>query len=76
MKTVNVALSILLLLSPLSVPAHADFKYTNSTQMTGGSLYGMMKFAARFTKKGTANPLDPVVNSYYIKGGPRFLATW
>jgi hypothetical protein len=69
MKAVTVALSILLLLSPLSVPAHADFKYTNSTQMTGGSLYGMMKFAARFTKKGAANPLDPVANTYYIKGG-------
>ena len=57
-KAVNVALSVVLLLSPLSVPAHADFKYTDSTKMTGGSLYGIMKFAARFSKKGQ-NPLDP-----------------
>src|ERR1700726_4606790 len=47
-KAVNVALSVVLLLSPLSVPAHADFKYTDSTKMTGGSLFGIMKFAARF----------------------------
>lgn len=67
-KAVNVALSVVLLLSPLSVPAHADFKYTDSTKMTGGSLYGLMKFAARFSKKGQ-NPLDPVVTSHYIKGG-------
>ena len=57
-KAVNVALSVVLLLSPLSLPAHADFKYTDSTKMTGGSLYGLMKFAARFSKKGQ-NPLDP-----------------
>ncbi len=67
-KAINVALSVVLLLSPLSVPAHADFKYTDSTKMTGGSLYGIMKFAARFSKKGQ-NPLDPVVTSHYIKGG-------
>ena len=67
-KAVNVALSVVLLLSPLSVPAHADFKYTDSTKMTGGSLYGIMKFAARFSKKGQ-NPLDPVVTSHYVKGG-------
>ncbi len=67
-KAVNVALSVVLLLSPLSLPAHADFKYTDSTKMTGGSLYGLMKFAARFSKKGE-NPLDPVVTSRYIKGG-------
>ena len=67
-KAVNVALAVVLLLSPLSVPAHADFKYTDSTKMTGGSLYGVMKFAARFSKKGQ-NPLDPIVTSHYIKGG-------
>jgi hypothetical protein len=67
MKAINVALAIVLLISPLSVPAHADFKYTSSTKMTGGSLYGVMKFAARFSKKGE-NPLDPVVTTYYIKG--------
>ena len=67
-KAINVALSVVLLLSPLSVPAHADSKYTDSTKMTGGSLYGIMKFAARFSKKGE-NPLDPVVTSHYVKGG-------
>ncbi len=69
MNALNVTLSLALLLSGLTVPAHADFKYVNSTQMTGGSLYGMMKFAARFTKKGAGNPLDPVVTTYYVKGG-------
>ena len=67
MKAANVALSIVLLLSPLSIPAHADFKYTDSSKMTGGSLYGVMKFAARFSKKGE-NPLDPVITTHYIKG--------
>ena len=36
-KAINVALSVVLLLSPLSVPAHADFKYTDSTKMTGAA---------------------------------------
>ena len=67
MNALSVVLSVVLLLSSLAIPARADFKYTNSTKMTGGSLYGMMKLAARFSKKGQS-PLDPVISTYYIKG--------
>ena len=33
-----------------SVPGHADFKYTESSQMTGGMLMGTMKFLGAFSK--------------------------
>jgi hypothetical protein len=49
MKVVNVVLSLLLLM-PLSVPLRADFKYTDTSQITGGALMGMAKFAAKFSK--------------------------
>ena len=46
MKFVPIALSILLLM-PLSVPVRADFKYSDTSQITGGALMGMANFAAK-----------------------------
>ena len=34
-----------------SVPSHADFKYTESSKMTGGAAMGAMKFAGVFSKQ-------------------------
>lgn len=34
-----------------SVPSHADFKYTESSKMTGGAVMGAMKFAGVFSKQ-------------------------
>ncbi len=55
------------LLAPLSVPARADFKYSETTQVTGGALKSMQKVAGIFSKQAReAN--KPVVTSRYVKG--------
>ena len=33
---------------------HADFTYTETTQLTGGSMRGLMKMAGAFSKQGAA----------------------
>jgi hypothetical protein len=63
---VNTTLSILLLMS-VSVPARADFKYTETSKVTGGALKGAMKVAGIFSKQ-TAQAMQPVVTTHYIKG--------
>ncbi len=45
----------------------ADFQYTESTKISGGSLMGMMKFAGTFSKQAR-HIGDPVVSSVYVKG--------
>jgi hypothetical protein len=44
--------------------SRADFKYTETTKITGGALGGLMKFASRAGGKGSG----PESSSYYIKG--------
>ena len=62
MKLETVIVSgFLLLAPPLS---RADFKYTESTKITGGALGGLMKFASRVGGKGSL----PDSSTYYIKG--------
>ena len=72
MKTIQALLATFLLLAT-TAPAHADFRYTETTQMTGGSLMKMMKFASVFargdTKKQEKQMLDPVATTHYVKGG-------
>ncbi|HEV2708645.1 MAG TPA: hypothetical protein VGU67_00390 [Edaphobacter sp.] len=47
--------------------AHADFTYTETTQMTGGSMMQLMKMAGTFSK--TARQAgEPVVSTVAIKG--------
>jgi hypothetical protein len=53
----------------LLLPAAAlgDFQYQEATQVTGGSLMGMMKFASHFSKQ--AKDIGaPVVSSVYVQG--------
>jgi hypothetical protein len=65
MKVASVVLSLLLLM-PLSVPARADFKYTDTSQITGGALMGMAKFAAKFSKD-SRDAFQPTVTTHYLK---------
>src|ERR1700686_160696 len=71
MKTFRSLLAVLLLLAP-AAPARADFKYTETSQMTGGSLLGMMKFASKFArgdaKKQEQDALAPTSTTHYVKG--------
>jgi hypothetical protein len=47
--------------------ALADFQYQETTQITGGSLMSMMKFAGHFSKQ--ANQINqPVVATVYVRG--------
>jgi hypothetical protein len=65
-KAINVTLSILLL-APLSVPARADFKYTETSKITGGALKSAMKVAGIFSKQ-SAQAMQPIVTTHYVKG--------
>jgi hypothetical protein len=54
-------------LATTTVFAHADFTYQETTQITGGTLVGMMKLAGTFSKQARqAN--DPVVSTIMVKG--------
>ena len=51
----------------LPTAALGDFQYQETTQITGGSLMGMMKFASHFSRQ--AKDLGaPVVSSVYVQG--------
>lgn len=50
-----------------SLPARADFKYTESSKITGGSLKNMMKFAGVFNKDAS-QAMKPVSSTHYVKG--------
>ena len=67
MNSVRKSLSILLLLPLVSSPALADFKYTDTSQITGGALMGMASFAAKFSKDSRA-AMQPITTTHYIKG--------
>jgi hypothetical protein len=71
MKIVRALLAGFLLLSS-TAPAHADFKYTETSQMTGGSLLTMVKFVSKFSrgdnKKQEKDMLQPTSRTHYVKG--------
>jgi hypothetical protein len=50
-----------------STSLYADFTYTETTQMTGGSMLGLMKMAAAFSKQARQAG-DPIVSTVAIKG--------
>src|SRR5882757_6195498 len=50
-----------------STPLYADFTYTETTQITGGSIVGMMKMASAFSKQARQSG-DPVVSTVIVKG--------
>lgn len=66
MKVINITLSILLLAS-LSVPARADFRYTETSKITGGAVKSAMKVAGIFSKQ-SAQAMQPIVTTHYVKG--------
>jgi hypothetical protein len=55
------------LLTPLSVPVRADFKYTETSKITGGAMKGAMKFAGVFNKQAS-EAMKPMVTTHYVKG--------
>jgi hypothetical protein len=63
--TIATAVCAMLMLG--SVPAHADFKYTETTQMTGGSLMSMMKAASMFSKQASKST-QPTTTTHAVKG--------
>jgi hypothetical protein len=71
MKFIQVVLASFLLLAS-TLPARADFKYTETSQMTGGSMLSMMKFASKFArgdvKKQEKDMLKPTSTTHYVKG--------
>ncbi len=71
MKIIQASLASFLLLSS-AAPARADFKYTETSQMTGGSMITMMKFVSKFSrgdaKKQEKEMLQPISTTHYVKG--------
>jgi hypothetical protein len=71
MKTIRVLAGVLLLLAS-TAPAGADFQYTETSQVTGGSLVKMMKVATMFSrgdaKKQAQQALQPTTTTHYVKG--------
>jgi hypothetical protein len=64
-QLISAALCLFLLLG--EIPAHADFKYTDTSKITGGSLKSMVKFAGVFSKQASQS-LKPMTSTKYIKG--------
>jgi hypothetical protein len=64
MKTKPFAIGLLMALSPA---LHADFSYTETTQITGGAIVGMMKMAGVFSKQARQAG-DPIVSTVVIQG--------
>jgi hypothetical protein len=50
-----------------TTPARADFKYSDTSKITGGSLKGMMKTVGIFSKEAS-QAMKPITTSHYIKG--------
>jgi hypothetical protein len=70
MKSIRATLAVLLLMSS-TAPARADFKYTDTSQITGGALLGMAKFTSILSKearKQQQDALQPTTTTYYVKG--------
>ena len=67
MNLARKTMSILLVLPMVATPALADFKYTDTSQITGGALMGMASFAAKFSKDSRA-AMQPITTTHYIKG--------
>lgn len=51
----------------LTTPSFADFRYAETTQITGGSVVGMMKFAGTFSKDAK-KAMDPITSTVLVQG--------
>jgi hypothetical protein len=58
---------VLCLLAALPTTLRADFSYTETTQITGGALLGMMKAVGTFSKQARQAG-EPIVSTVTIKG--------
>ena len=65
MKPLTLLLTCILVST--SAVAYADFTYEESTQITGGSVMSMMKFAGAFSKQARQAG-DPILTSVMVKG--------
>ncbi len=61
------AVLYLAMLIAAAIPARGDFKYSESSQMTGGAMAGMVKFMGAFSKQAR-QATAPTENVTYIKG--------
>jgi hypothetical protein len=59
--------AVLGVLVAASASLHADFTYTETTQLTGGSMLGLVKMAGAFSKQARQAG-DPIVSTVAIKG--------
>ena len=64
-RILSVALCVFLLFG--AIPAHADFRYTDTSKITGGSLKSMVKFAGIFNKQASQS-LKAMSTTRYVKG--------
>jgi len=60
----GLALSVCLALPTLAL---ADFQYSETTKITGGSIVSLVKFAGTFSKQARS-VTDPITSSIYVKG--------
>jgi hypothetical protein len=66
MVRTSAAISLGVLLCAI-LPAYGDFKYTESSKVTGGAMNGMMKFAGAFSKQAR-QATGPMESTTYVKG--------
>jgi RPA family protein len=59
--------TVLGVLVAASMPLRADFTYTETIQVTGGSMLGLMKMAGAFSRQARQAG-DPVVSTVAVKG--------
>jgi hypothetical protein len=59
--------AVVAVLVAASASLHADFTYTETTQITGGSMLGLMKMAGVFSRQARQAG-DPIVSTVAIKG--------
>jgi hypothetical protein len=62
-----IATILCLLLGFGALPARADFKYSDTSRITGGSLKSMMKTVSVFSKQAS-QAMKPVTTTHYVKG--------
>jgi hypothetical protein len=51
----------------LTTPSFADFRYDETTQITGGSIVSMMKFVGAFSKDAKKS-MDPITSTVLVQG--------
>jgi hypothetical protein len=51
----------------LTTPSFADFRYDETTQITGGTIVSMMKFVGAFSKDAKKST-DPITSTVLVQG--------